>query len=83
MKPKTILKNKRVEMNWAFVSLLFIIIASLNLNAQYDDLYYDTSYDGYSGGNEHLVYDSDTTIDSNGDTYVTNNYYDNYYDYFR
>jgi hypothetical protein len=82
MKPKTIIKNKRFEMNWAFVSLLFIIITSFSLNAQYDDLYYDSSYDGYTGGNEHLVYDSDTTIDGDGDTYVTNNYYQNNNDDF-
>ena len=77
MKDKTIIKNNRNEMNWVLVSLLFVMFASFNLNAQYDDLYYDSSYDGYTGGNEHLVYDSDTIIDTEGDTYVTNNYYDN------
>ena len=80
MKPKAIIKNNRYELNLAFVSLLIALFASFNLSAQYDDLYYDSSYDGYTGGNEHLVYDSDTTIGADGDTYVTNNYYENNYD---
>ena len=48
--------------------------------SQYDDLYYDPSYDGYTGGNEHLTTD---TTEEDGTTYVTNNYYmddrDDYY----
>ena len=59
--------------------ILFIIITHSGYSQYYDDLYYDPSYDGYYGGNEHLTSD---TIEEDGTTIITNNYYmDDWNDY--
>ena len=60
--------------------IIFLIVANIGYSQYYDDLYYDSSYDGYSGGNEHLTTD---TIEEDGTTRITNNYYlADYNDYY-
>ena len=60
--------------------IIFLIVANIGYSQYYDDLYYDSSYDGYSGGNEHLTTD---TIEEDGTTSITNNYYlADYNDYY-
>ena len=50
---------KYIHPVFSSVLVLTFLFTSLSLAAQYDDLYYDPSYVGYYGGNEHLRSDDD------------------------
>jgi hypothetical protein len=77
--------NNLMKFLFAFTLSWLIPIDS---NAQFDDVYYDSSQDNWNSNSSYSDYDSpneessysESYYDEDGDTYVTNNYYNDNYD---